>query len=114
MAESIRHASIITGVDPADIGRIVKNKQQYSKNYYFNYCSILFPNEIIKTIKEKLEKKNQAICKSYIIEDTTTNLKIIASSLKEVCKTLGVTSSSIYKQMKKGALIRNKYKIYTP
>lgn len=113
-AESMKHASIITGIDLADIGRIVKNKQQYSKNYYFSYCPILFPNQTIKSIKEKIKKKNQALCKSYIIEDVITNSKTTVSSLNEVCKTIGVSSSSIYKQMKKGALLRNKYKIYTP
>lgn len=71
--ESISKASIDTTVDKADIGRIVKGKQLYSKNYYFSYDTIINVDYIINSIlsikKDRQVKNNSLVIrKQYKIE----------------------------------------------
>lgn len=109
--ESIKQCSRDTGINSADIGRVLRGFQKHSKEYYFTYEYII---DIENTLQDVFKyKKSSTVknkeCKVLDIE-TGTILKFKNSS--EIKKYFSFKSNTtLYKYLNTCLLLNGKYKI---
>lgn len=122
--ESYTEASRHTGVDSADIQRICKNKQLYSKDYYFSLSEITESTKIeilqhVKFVKEDRERRRLSKIKSNCsqpkikITDLFTNIEYLFSSCTSASKFIGTNNKCLKKYLNTNVLRNKQYKIET-